>query len=344
MDQPPRARLRHVLFILVIVSLISVIFFESDRAWSESISRMTYNFNSGITTLVMPPRHYDGLEEALAGAATRFKTVILTMVNKAYVEGDKAMLDIFLDGFWMGENTGSLVNHLLIIAVDQTAYERCMFRRLHCYRLKMDGVDFVGEKMYMSDDFIKMMWERTLFLGEVLKLGYNFIFTDTDVLWLRDPFPRLNQHDSIDLEISVDEFTGDQWSERDQRINTGFYMIKSNNKTITLFDEWYARKDSSTGMKEQDVLVELMRRGAFERLDLDVRFLDTVYFSGFCEASRDVRAVVVVHANCCRSIKAKVQDLKKIMHDWKRFKALPIDQTLQFEWSNHSACMESWKQ
>ncbi|KAL9994218.1 putative nucleotide-diphospho-sugar transferase [Helianthus debilis subsp. tardiflorus] len=127
--------------------------------------------------LEVPLRRVDDLEEALAGAATRYKTVILTMVNKAYVEGEKAMLDIFLDGFWMGEGTRPLVNHLLIIAVDQTAYERCMFLRLHCYKMKTDGVDFVGEKMYMSDDFIKMMWQRTRILGDVLRRGYNFIFT-----------------------------------------------------------------------------------------------------------------------------------------------------------------------
>ncbi|KAF5805610.1 putative nucleotide-diphospho-sugar transferase [Helianthus annuus] len=345
MDHPPRARARLplVLFILAFLSL-SVIFFGSDKARSGSIARITHKFDSGLTTLVMPLRRVDDLEEALAGAATRYKTVILTMVNKAYVEGEKAMLDIFLDGFWMGEGTRPLVNHLLIIAVDQTAYERCMFLRLHCYKMKTDGVDFVGEKMYMSEDFIKMMWQRTRILGDVLRRGYNFIFTDTDVLWLRDPFPRLNLNHKIDLQISVDEFNGNQWSEKGQMINTGFYMIKSNNKTITLFNEWYARRDNSTGMKEQDVLVELMKKGAFKRLGIGVRFLDTVFFSGICEDSRDVRAVVTVHANCCRSIKAKVHDLKRIMLDWQRFKASPIDETSEFAWSNHSACAESWKQ
>lgn len=154
----------------------------------------------------------------------------------------------------------------------------------------------------------------------------------------------LNLNGDVDLQISLDKFNGNQWSEQGQLINTGFYMIKSNKKTITLFKEWYARKDNSTGMKEQDVLLELMRKGVFKRLGVGVRFLDTVFFSGFCENSRDVRAVVTVHANCCRSIKAKVHDLIRIMQIWQRFKASPIDQTLQFEWSHHAACIESWKQ
>ena len=105
------------------------------------------------------------------------KTLIIAIVNKAYVEGDKPMLDLFMDGFWLGEETRALRDHLLIVAVDQTAYQRCTFLQLHCYKLETDDVDFVGEKIYMSDDFIKMMWRRTLFLGDVLKRGYNFIFT-----------------------------------------------------------------------------------------------------------------------------------------------------------------------
>lgn len=119
----------------------------------------------------------DELAEVLAETSTKNKTVIIAMVNKAYVEGDKSMLDIFLDGFWLGENTRNLVDHLLIVAADQTSYDRCIYLRLHCYKLKTDGVDFVGEKLYMSEDFIKMMWRRTLFLSNVLKHGYNFIFT-----------------------------------------------------------------------------------------------------------------------------------------------------------------------
>lgn len=130
----------------------------------------------------------DELEEALSNAATApNKTLIITIVNKAYVEPHNdqypTMLDLFLEGFWVGEDTKSLLNHLLVVAVDQTAYDRCQFRRLNCYRLvTKDGVDFAGEKLYMSNDFIKMMWTRTSFLLDVLKRGYNFVFTVSNLL------------------------------------------------------------------------------------------------------------------------------------------------------------------
>lgn len=93
------------------------------------------------------------------------------------VNADTTMLDLFLESFWLGDGTRELLDHLVLVAVDQTAYDRCRFLRLNCYRLETDGVDFGGEKLYMSPEFIKMMWRRTWFLLEVLKRGYSFVFT-----------------------------------------------------------------------------------------------------------------------------------------------------------------------
>ncbi|CAL5364049.1 unnamed protein product [Camellia sinensis] len=165
---------------------------------------------------------------------------------------------------------------------------------------------------------------------------------DTDVIWLRNPFPRLNPNETIDLQISTDVFYGNVWS-KSNKINTGFYMIRTNNKTIALFDNWYAKKDKSTGMKEEDVLELLLHEGVFKGLGLRLRFLDTLFFSGFCQKSSDVSAVVTVHANCCRSISAKLIDLMDFIHHWKTFKNLPTNETLTIEWSRHLACINSWK-
>ncbi|XP_052176266.1 uncharacterized protein At1g28695-like isoform X1 [Diospyros lotus] len=285
----------------------------------------------------------DELERALAETATENRTVIIAVVNEAYVEGDNAMLDLFMDAFWLGEGTQGLRDHLLVVAADQTSYDRCKFLRLHCYRLENSaGEDLAGEKLYMSAGFIDMMWRRTQFLGDVLRRGYNFIFTDTDVMWFRNPFTRFSLDETIDMQISCDHFNGDEWSTRNP-INTGLYMIRSNNKTIALFDAWYSMKANSIGLKEQDVLAKLFHNGVVGDLGVRVRFLDTCFFSGFCQNNRDIKSVVTFHANCCRSISAKLADLTAIIHDWKRSKNLPSNQTTTFQWSNHTACIKSWK-
>ncbi|XP_021832730.1 uncharacterized protein At1g28695-like, partial [Prunus avium] len=171
---------------------------------------------------------------------------------------------------------------------------------------------------------------------------------DTDVLWLRNPFSRLSKNETEDLQISTDNFYGDPWNEK-HPINTGFYHIRSNNKTIALFDRWYTMKDNATGQKEQDVLFDLIRGGIIGQLGLRVRFLDTLYFSGFCQDSKDFGAVTTVHANCCRSIVAKVNDLKAVLQDWKQFKKTMAQKTTAglaadgFQWSRHWGCKKSWK-
>ncbi|XP_054782913.1 uncharacterized protein At1g28695-like [Prosopis cineraria] len=292
----------------------------------------------------------DGLDAALARASLgkKEKTVIITVINKAYAEADQentSMLDLFLESFWVGEGTRPLVDHVLFVAIDQTAYERCQFRRLICFRLETDGGDSESEKLYMSSDFIEMMWTRTLFLLQVLKRGYGFVFTDTDIMWLRNPFTRLSKNKSEDFQISTDKYLRNPWSER-HLINTGFYFIRSNNKTISLFETWYSKKDNSTGQKEQDVLLDLIAHdGIFGELGLRVRFLDTLYFSGFCEDSKDLRVVTTVHANCCRSIAAKVADLTIVLRDWKRFKKISEkggNLTANYQWTGHFRCWKSW--
>nr|KYP36198.1 Uncharacterized protein At1g28695 family [Cajanus cajan] len=275
----------------------------------------------------------------------RNKTVIIVVVNKAYVdqdvESDSTMLDFFLGNLWLGEGTRSLVNHLLIGAVDQTAYDRCQFLKLNCFKLEIDGVDFEGEKIFMSQDYIKMTWIKIQFVLKVLKRGYNVVFTDTDIMWLRNPFIRLSKNETEDLQISTDRYLGDPWSK--SPINTGFYFVRSNNKTISLFETWYDQKDNAMGKNDQDVLLDLFISGIIKDLGLKVRYLDTLYFSGFCQDSKDFREVITIHANCCRSINAKMADMKAVLQDWKQFRRLGVNSTVNPQWIKHNWCNQSWK-
>ncbi|KAI4320098.1 hypothetical protein MLD38_033611 [Melastoma candidum] len=337
-------RTDQILFACLLLSCLLYGYFN----WTSSTGSSSFSLlPSSPLSSKAPPSSLAGpvrdeLEAALEAASDTNRTLIIAIVNGAYVQGDKPMLDLFMDGFWHGEGIRSLVDRLLLVAMDQVSYDRCMFLRLHCYKLPTDG-DVVGEKVYMSEGFIEMMWRRTLFLGDVLRRGYSFIFTDTDVIWLRDPFPRLIMSKDVDLQISVDGFNGNETSEGNP-INTGFYMIRSSNRTIALFDEWYGRRNVSVGMKEQDVLAVMIREGVLRKLEVRTRFLDTVFFSGFCQDSRDVREVCTVHANCCRTIEAKLVDLTQVIHDWERFKGSTNDtQPPQpFVWMPHSACQNSW--
>ncbi|CAL9177875.1 uncharacterized protein At1g28695 [Musa acuminata AAA Group] len=279
--------------------------------WPLGVPTAFFRLQHGANTTEITPK--DELEAALEGVAMENRTLIIAILNKAYVE-QNAMLDLFLQSLGEGEDTEFFVDHLLFVAVDQRAFNRCRTLELHCYNLVTEGVDFSKEVFYMSDAFNNMMWRRTLFLGDVLRRGYSFIFTDMDVMWLRNPFSQLHR-DGEDLQMSSDCCSCNPFD--NSFFNTGFYFVTANNKTIALFDEWYAWRNNSKGMKDQDVLQKMKKEGAFTRLGLRVRALETTYFSGFCQMSQDLRKVITVHANCCASMKAKLIDLRCVLEAWK---------------------------
>ncbi|XP_043696712.1 uncharacterized protein At1g28695-like [Telopea speciosissima] len=159
-------------------------------------------------------------------------------------------------------------------------------------------------------------------------------------MWLRNPFKRLILDEGMDFQFSSDGFNGDTWSQ-ENHLNTGFYFVRPNNKTIALFYSWYNKKNNSRGMNEQYFLEKMKNEGVFKQLGLKVMFMDILYFSGFCIDSRDFNMVITVHANCCRGVKAKVTDLTVALQDWKKYKS-SSDRSMTFHWSNHSVCIDSW--
>ncbi|CAA3011336.1 uncharacterized protein At4g15970-like [Olea europaea subsp. europaea] len=171
----------------------------------------------------------------------------------------------------------------------------------------------------MSEDYLKMMWRRIDFLRVVLEMGYNFIFTDADVMWLRNPFHRF--HSDGDFQIACDHYWYN-YTDLDNSPNGGFNYVKANNKTIQFYKYWYEAKDKFPGKHDQDVLNFIKYDPFIEKIGLQIRFLDTAYFGGFCEPSKDLNLVCTMHANCCIGLGNKIHDLKMLIDDWKKYMAL----------------------
>lgn len=116
------------------------------------------------------------LENVLLKASMPNKTVILTTLNEAWA-APNSVFDLFLQSFRIGNGTTELLNSVVVISMDEKAYNRCIAIHPHCYHLTSNDTDFSGEKGFMTPDYLKMMWRRIEFLGTILDLGYNFIFT-----------------------------------------------------------------------------------------------------------------------------------------------------------------------
>ncbi|RZS09127.1 hypothetical protein BHM03_00040179, partial [Ensete ventricosum] len=158
---------RATAFIVVAPLLVLVVIYAC--LWPLDVPTAFFRLQHGANTV-------NELEAVLEGVAMDNRTLVIAILNKAYVE-QNTMLDLFLQSLGGGEDTEFLIDHLLFVAVDQRAFNRCRTLELHCYNLATEGIDFSKEVFYMSDAFNNMMWRRTLFLGDVLRRGYSFIFT-----------------------------------------------------------------------------------------------------------------------------------------------------------------------
>lgn len=228
----------------------------------------------------MTEREYRELQRILSKASMVNKTVIITTLNEAWAAKD-TMVDLFLLSFRRGRNIEHLLEHLVIVTLDRKAHERCLELHPYCFRLQTEGVDFAGEKKFMSQDYLKMMWRRIKFLGDVLEMGYSFVFSDADILWFRDPFP--NFAADSDFQIACDKYMGGPFDVSNNAPNGGFLYVRSNHRTMALYRYWYAARLRVPGKHDQDVLSVVMKEKDFARLGVRIRFLETLYFSGFCQ-------------------------------------------------------------
>lgn len=288
------------------------------------------------------------LEDVLAQASMPNKTVIITSLNEAWA-ANNSMIDLFLESFHSGENIQHLLPHLVIVCVDQKAYDRCMQLHPHCFQMKTSGVDFSAEKLYMTEDFLKMMWRRIEFLGEVLQLGYSFIFSDGDVIWFRNPFAVFSTN--MDFQVSTDRYGGTPFDLHHQQPNSGFLFVRSNNRTIEMYKYWYEARLRNPGKNDQNVLTAMFEEEAFgSQVGVTVQLFDTVFFSGFCSVSRDMRKVVTMHSNCCVGLSNKLNDLRLALDDWRSYRKAPhpvykgnITHSPQKLWRAPSACTGSFQ-
>ncbi|CAH9108626.1 unnamed protein product [Cuscuta epithymum] len=257
----------------------------------------------------------DELEKMLKKAASIDRTVIITTLNAAWTSPN-SVFDLFLESFRIGNQTLHLLDHLLVVAFDQTAYSRCMEVHSYCYALPTNGVNFTGEAQFRSSKYLEMMWARIDFLRHILEKGYNFVFTDTDIMWLRNPFSRF--HSDSEFQIACDVFNSNS-SDLNNKPNGGFNYVKSSRRTVQFYKFWYSSKDLYPGSHDQDVLNNIKFHPFIAEIGLQITFLPTVFYSGFCQLSDDLNLVITVHANCCVGLEKKIRDLGLVLDVWREY-------------------------
>lgn len=139
-------------------------------------------------------------------------------------------------------------------------------------------------------------------------------------MWFRDPFPHFYM--DADFQIACDHFIGDS-HDLGNKPNGGFNFVRSNNRTIEFYKFWYLSREIYPGLHDQDVLNKIKNDTLVQDIGINIKFLSTAYFGGFCEPSKDLNEVCTMHANCCFGLDTKLHDLRILLREWKSFMAFP---------------------
>ncbi|XLR24049.1 hypothetical protein S83_051949, partial [Arachis hypogaea] len=117
------------------------------------------------------------LESILRNASMKDNTVIITSLNEAWAKPG-SIFDVFRESFRVGNDTKNFLNHLVVINWDQKAQARCQAIHPHCYQIESKNENATSkEAFFMTKDYLHIVWRKIEFLGFVLQMGYNFVFT-----------------------------------------------------------------------------------------------------------------------------------------------------------------------
>eukprot|EP01032_Pedospumella_encystans_P035608 gene35608-40279_t len=97
---------------------------------------------------------------------------------------------------------------------------------------------------------------------DILQLGYDVLFSDTDVAMIRDPLPYMNRI-NVDYAHSLNYMctVGETWDFHKSKIegNTGFYFVRSNNNTVKLWADAFAAAPKYPRLDDQAIFWKVIR-------------------------------------------------------------------------------------
>jgi hypothetical protein len=109
------------------------------------------------------------------------------------------------------------------------------------YHDDFSNVSTKASSSYLDNIFVDMMWYKSFSLWILLKMNYNVLFQDVDLVWFINPFPYFYNNNRNNIRnnnnnSSTDGFFSDD-GQRGLRYapfyaNSGFYFLKSNQRTV----------------------------------------------------------------------------------------------------------------
>lgn len=222
------------------------------------------------------------------------------------------------------------VNNLLIAAFDDDTYRFAFVRGLAVFQAVPDmtvntSSPETTECAYGSICFRRVTKRKSRTVLNILKKGYHVLWTDVDVVWMKNPIAELiNSYGAGVLAVQGNAPTRSEPANGSLRINSGFYLARSDNKTIDAFESITRHANVSNKSEQPSFYVVLCgAKGEFRVGDtacvepatgLRTEFLPMrQYANGAFLNSTNVADtnLVILHNNWVKGLERKVARLRK---------------------------------
>jgi hypothetical protein len=183
------------------------------------------------------------------------KTVIITGCNHGFIN-HLHNFKCFMDRLDM---------KFLVVALDRKTHDYLKNTTMESIYMDTESTAGIsGESAtFRSAQFNLITARKKEAVHDVLELGYDVLFSDTDVALVRDPFSYL-LWDHVDYVHSLNHICEKQdhwtfWGSMREEGNTGFYYVKSNRRTIRLWKTAYEAVPHHPGLDDQAVFWKVIR-------------------------------------------------------------------------------------
>ena len=174
---------------------------------------------------------YDSLNKILLGDN---KTLFITMTNNGYIDYTLNMLKSL-------EKIG-LDQKILCVCIDIYSYEKLKSN----YNTLLIDTKNDSFCPFFEGKYVEIVRFKFFVVNELLKKGYNILFTDSDIVYKKNPIIYIDNILKVDKEIELIIQNDNPDDNNHSYLCTGFYFLKSNYKSIELFDlSRYKNKESN---------------------------------------------------------------------------------------------------
>eukprot|EP00056_Hartaetosiga_gracilis_P003090 m.59689 g.59689 ORF g.59689 m.59689 type:complete len:737 (-) comp11328_c0_seq1:26-2236(-) len=182
--------------------------------------------------------------EELLPVVARNNHVIVTGVS--YIYRDVVM------NFVCNLRRLGIYDSLILAAFDEEMYKFGFQMGLPIFLYKNDEFAHMSARdlEYGSSAFKKVTKLKSRVVLDILELGYDVTWTDTDITWFKNPLPDLLSMESDFVVQSNAPLPEEKDANGPLRINSGFYRVRSKPSTIVAMKEIISHAKAST-MTEQ---------------------------------------------------------------------------------------------